>query len=143
MTENAVNDEPIRIESKSVSFEEKFWLEYGLASLKAVVPALNDTLSKLLVVDTAVIGGGLTLIDKAWMPTVCKILMLACAWTSLSFALYGLVPRGRTINLLDPTEIRDVEREVIDRKSKYLERAALLLVCGFIVGIFGAAISAF
>ena len=129
--------EPVRVEPRPVSFEERWWLDHGLEAFKAAVPTLNDALSKLLLVTAAVLGGGLTLLDKGVMPAGFKVGMLALVGLSLAACVAGVTPAGRAVNLLDPNDIRAFEAAAVARKRRCLAWAGRLLVAGFAVGIAG------
>jgi len=122
-----------------VSANDKFFLAWGLESLKGSVPALNDSLQKIVVLDTALIGGGLVGVKEGVLLHWWALVTLLILVVSLVAALYGAFPRGRNVNLLDPDDIKNNEYEAINRKYCALRIAFIALAVGLFIAVVSLA----
>lgn len=128
----------IRVESKLADPRDAFFIELGHEAVKQSVPTLNDALTKMVVLGTAVVGGGLTLLDKTAVTWWGRVGFLSLATVSLIAALYGLLPRLRYVNPADPDEVRGSEREASDIKGVAMWVAAGSLAAAFVFAVAGA-----
>ena len=92
----------------------------------------------MVVLGTAVVSGGLTLLDKAAVTPWGRVGFLAPATTSLVAALYGLLPRLRHVNPADSDEARGAEREAVSVKGVAMRVTAGALALAFVVAVAGA-----
>lgn len=128
-------DEVIEVECEALTYKEEFFLEWGLESLKGTAPAINDALQRIVVLDTALIGGGFVAAKGDVLPFWGAVLTLLVLVVSLVASLWGIYPRGRDVNLLDPDDIQANEYDAINRKARMLRIAFIAIAGAFLVAI--------
>lgn len=125
----------LEVKSYPLSAKEQFFLTWGLESLKGTVPALNDTLQRIILLDTALIGGGFVVVKEGVLPHWWAIITLLLLISSLTAALWGIFPRGRSVNLLDPEDIQANEYGAINRKTRMLRVSFIALVIALLIAV--------
>jgi hypothetical protein len=128
-----------RYKLRAATPAEEFYLNWGRESLKSTTPYLNDVLQKIIILTTALIGGGLLsasakeeVLSPRWrMAALCALI------ASLVTAFWGIYPHGGPKWLSDPDVVRRFEHETIDRKVYWLWWSAVLLILGLGAAVVG------
>lgn len=115
---------------------ERFYFEQSMKAVRQAHAQFDTVLSKVLLVCSALVGGGLVLLDKLALATEWKVGMLSLFFLGLVFCLLGLYPFGRPIPR-NPYALRSQQERAIRRKQDTLVVAGLALALGFAVGILG------
>jgi hypothetical protein len=132
---------PIRVEATPGSASDGFYLDRGQELRKQTIPLLNDILTKLIVLNTALLGVFVG-IKEVPVTLAMRILTIACFIVSLAVAFFGVYPKQWSIVLDDPKDIRTKEDAGIARKSCLLKVAASFLIAGFVCGLVGFIVGA-
>jgi hypothetical protein len=132
----------IELNGVESSKSENLALEMGRDLRKQSLPLLNDVFSKMIVLNTALIGTFLGLKDlplaDAYRPFVVVLLLL-----SLVACFYGLFPKTASFSLDCPRGIGRSIDEMLVNKSWTMRLAAACLVSGLALGAFGLMVSAY
>jgi hypothetical protein len=134
--------EQLMIQSRKATEWESFYRSIGRDSFKNAVPLLNDVLQKLIVLDTALVGGFVG-IKELPIPEWARLLAALGVFISLGFAFYGIYPVSWEPNLDSLREIHDCEVKISNRKSTYLRCSAIALLVGLALGLAGVACRTF
>jgi hypothetical protein len=121
------------------TFEERELVEWGEQTKKNSLPFLNDTLRQLVLIDAALLGGGLALNEKILHP-LGRGLGLLCLLVSLAAALWGMLPYGADVNLAIPEHIRIAREAGFRFKDRALKVAASALFAAFCLAAVGLVI---
>lgn len=131
MTERIIKVDPAAVRVGTV--EDGLCIDRVAELRKQSIPLLNDTLQKLVVLDTALTGVFLGLKETP-IPAWGRVLAATALTVSLGFAFAGLYPRTRTVNA---DTVSAADTQVLARKSSCLYWAAVALVAGLTAGIVG------
>lgn len=126
------------VQSRKATDWEKFLLSVGRESFRQTVTSLNDVLQRLIVLDTALLGGFVG-IKELPMPDWARLLAALGFVVSLGLAFFGVYPAKWGARLNDPVAIKEIEVAIANRKAGLLRWSAGSLIAGFVLGLAGIA----
>lgn len=134
--------EPIVVQGHPPTAEEAALHGDYLKTREQTVPTLNDYLTKLVTLDTALIGGGFLIAKGDVLPYWCGFAVLVALVVSLGCAIYGLsptmdFPKFYAVGGLD--RYRNYLARVILKKNRAMVFASGCLVLAFLIGLGGLA----
>lgn len=120
--------------------EERALYDRAIKSHEQSIPTLNDYLQKLLVLDTALIGGGFVVAKGDVLPYWCGVTVLTLLVASLAFVLYGLLPTMGFVTVHaagGASAYRKFEVMVMMKKNRAMIGSSGWLILALIVGVGG------
>jgi hypothetical protein len=121
--------------------EEIDLLSWGEKAARKTLPFLNETLARLVVLNSALLGGSL-FIDKNSLPGACRALAVVLLLGSLGASLLGTLPYGATVSPQRIEQVRRVRDAGLRLKDLSLKAAACCLFAAFLVAVVGVAAKA-
>ena len=104
------------------------------------VASLTDMLSKMVTLNTAMIGGGVVVIRgdtlPVWSGVFCLIFLLA----SLLAAMSGLWPKSKAVDMGDMDSVRTYAKDLESNKANTLLASGLALSAAALVAVVGAVV---
>ena len=126
-----------RVTVGSVTEDDEFYLEWARETQKKNVSIANDALQKLVTLDSALLGGSLTLYDKTILPEWIHPMVVLAFFISLILSVIGTWPSDKSVDQRSPTEIKEAKNGILRTKMNLLLGAGLCLCMGFVFCIFG------
>jgi len=133
-TDNA--EENKVLEGVPPSKEDLFFMEWGRETLKENISTLNEIFRRFITLDTLLLSAYLGLYESvlrnhylSWQAILPALLIII----SLIFAIIGIYPFAKSVNLAAPQEISRYKESRQTVKSRCLAIASGALVLGFIV----------
>lgn len=121
--------------------DENMWYAVREGNIKLGVPRLNDALSRLLTLSTALTGGAIL-----WLKEVCpewsRLPAIAMFIAALGVAVWATIPYA-TSGSDDPKEIAERHATGCARKREQLWMIGGLIWVGFLFAFVGAVVKAF
>jgi hypothetical protein len=133
----ATNEAEEIIEAQKPTKEELFFVDLALQAFAGTIPRLNDYLSKIIVLDTALIGGSIFWLTSETMRPFFRLAVVCTFIASLVLACLGLYPIGGNVPTRRPYAIRNFHLAIMQRKISWLQWSVGLLLAGFTIAVIG------
>lgn len=130
------------VEGRACTAEEEFFLKLDEEGIRQLVPRLNDALTRMLTLTTALAGGTLALLKDDVCTGWGRVAAALCFFAALLAAAYGTIPYQRAYRR-DPAEVVAALDAARRHKRRLLFAALGASAAGLLVAIAGAAVRAF
>lgn len=111
----------------------------GQDIIKNSIPLLNDILSKMLTLNTAMIGGGIAAAKADVMSPQVLLPSIATFLVALVLTLAGMLPWTMSVDMSRTEIIAELERSTRKRKLWCLYLSAGLFILGMLMAVVGTA----
>jgi hypothetical protein len=139
MTEQVESDlEYTELESHVTTPTEKLYLALADEAIRQTIPRLNDALSRLVTLGTAMAGGSLVFLRDDVCTVWGRVLAAACFFLALATAIYGSIPRNPNVDRYEVPAIQGGFTRAVAVKKRWVWLASGLLLAGIFVAIVGA-----
>lgn len=125
------------IQSEYPDPRDRSYFEWNESAIKEIPTVLSDTLTRIVTLSTALIGGSVYFLNESVMDRFFRVGMTVCFTVALALAFYGLWPRNGLVDSSDPDDIRHWKSYVIDHKTTWMRFAGIALITGVIMAIVG------
>jgi hypothetical protein len=125
------------IEGTEPTEEEKFYMLWGLESLKNNISILNKILRQLVTLDTALLGGSIAFLNDDIINYSFKIWVVFLFFLSLIIAFIGNLPYESRVDLRKPQRIKEHKEKTFKHKRRYLWGSAIVLALGLGIAFAG------
>lgn len=119
--------------------EETFYVTLQDDEIRASVPRLNEAISKMLTLATALAGGSLVFLKEDVCVPWARVAAAALFFVALGVAAFGLIP-ARGWYSQDIDRIREQRQGAVNHKRFLLKVVCGVIAGGLFVAILGAAI---
>jgi len=120
--------------------EEVEALEWAIEARRKQLGYLGDALQRLVVLETALLGGSAALLNQVPAPTACKTIAVVLLLVSLGLSLFGVNPITERFDPNCAKEIIAARQRGVERRSRLLYWscvclfAAIAVIVGGLVG---------
>jgi hypothetical protein len=139
---SAEKEAEVTWEANAPTLAESAAYARAVKTTEQTVPLANDFLQKLVALDAVIVGGGFVVAKGEVLPFWAGLLALTFLLGSLGFAIYGLRPIRRDVDVYGLNGIVNFiayERDVVAKKELAISWSTRLLFAAFIIGVVGLA----
>jgi hypothetical protein len=122
---------------RTATAEEIEAVEWATEARRKQLGSLGEALQRLVVLETAVLGGSAALLNQVPAPAACKSLAVIFILASLALSLFGVNPLSGQYHPNCPEEIIAARQRGIRIRSRLLFWSCGLLFAGFAVIVGG------
>lgn len=125
------------INGKPLTKEEDFYLTLSEEFVKNNSKFVNDVLRQLITLNTALLAGTVTFINKEIINENFKIVVVFFFLIALIISFVGTMPYSGTISFTDPYRVKTFSENALDYKLKYIKISGFISGLGFLIIIIG------
>lgn len=116
---------------------EEFFVGLAEDAIKRTTPYLNEFLQKLITLNVAIIGASLVAVKERIIGAAFGLPAILFVFVSLGVAIIGVWPRQHILSMYCAASIEEAERTAIQRKSKFIRAALVMLLISIAMLILG------
>lgn len=120
--------------------EEKFYLDWGLETVKANISRLSELQKNLVTASIALLGGSIVFYGETMTTPFFKWLTTAALIAAAIVSILGAIPEQYGLDLSDPYQIQAAKAAVLETKRKWYQASATLLLAGLCFAALGMAV---
>lgn len=125
------------IDGKPLRKEEDFYLSLAGEFIKNNSKFVNEVLRQFITLNTALLAGTVTFINKEIINENYKIVVVFCFLISLIISFVGTIPYSGGVSFSDPHKVKTFSENALNYKLKFLKASGIISGIGFLVIIIG------
>jgi hypothetical protein len=117
--------------------EEKFYLDWGLETVKSNISRLNELLRNLVTLSVSLLAGSVVFYGDAMTTPFFKGMTTAALIAAAIVSVLGSIPEQYKIDLSDPNQIKAAKAQTLAKKKIWYQASAILLLAGLCFAALG------